>query len=327
MSSFKPLAISLLSLSACVVSNPFPSDTFDSVATESDTNNESGTGDGDGDPATGDGDGDATTTGDGDGDATTTGDGDATTTGDGDATTTGDGDGDATTTGDGDGDGEPVCMRRRWRFDFGDDTWSSVALDSSWAGPNAPPCDVEIWGTTYIEAQDQLLVFAADGSYYRKQGNSWAAASTIAAEFPQLGNKTVESVMYVPSINGDPAQVLINSLPNAYLYYIAGNGDISHFDTVPIGDEPPPGPPQSDVVRNWSLVLGNGDLLGQAEWWIGWQRFENGRVYRVDGGFTWANWPEDNNPLFSGGNDEPDPATIEAAWGDFDEDRGYFIGF
>ena len=62
-------------LSACVVSNPYDGDTFDSLTTTgSQGPTETGSGDGDGDPATGDGDGDPT--GDGDGDPTGDGDGD-----------------------------------------------------------------------------------------------------------------------------------------------------------------------------------------------------------------------------------------------------------
>ena len=326
----KTLTIPLLLLSACIVANPYDGDTFDTISTSDGMTGtgESGSasGDGDGDPATGDGDGDptttTTTTGDGDGDdPTTTGDGD----GD-DPTTTGDGDGDDPTTGDGDGDPPPLCTRRRWRYDYDDDTWSSVALDSVWAGANAPPCDVEIWGTAYIEASDQLLVFAADGRYYRRKNNSWDAPEPIADAFPQLGNNEVESIIYVPAINGEDAQILINSLPNAYLYYVASNGNITHFDTVAIQDEAPPGPAQSDMVRTWAVSFGDGDLLGQAIWWGSWQRFDDNRIYRVDGAFEWDNWAQNSSPMFNG-NDAPNPATLEAGWGTYSPNRAYLIGF
>ena len=336
------LALPLM-LSACVVGNPYSGDTFDSATTTdgsgmTETGTSGSMGDGDGDPATGDGDGDpttTTTTGDGDGDpttTTTTGDGDGdpttTTTGDGDGDpTTGDGDGDPTTTGDGDGDPPPpACERRRWRYDFGNDSWSSVALDSVWAGNNAPPCDVEISGATFLEATDQLLVWTADGTYYRKKSGNWSAPQQTANAFPQVGNKEIESVYHVPPINGQQEQVLINSLPNAYLYYVSSNGTVTHFDTVQIEDVPPPGPAQAESVRTWALSFGDPDLLGNASWWGSWQRFDDNRVYRVDGAFEWENWGQNSSPMFNN-NDSPNPATIEAAWGTYSPNRGYLIGF
>ena len=319
------LALPLL-LSACVVGNPYEGDTFDSVTTTNasgmtETGTSSSTGDGDGDPATGDGDGDptTTTTGDGDGDpTTTTGDGD------GDPTTTGDGDGDpTTTTGDGDGDPQPECERRRWRYDFEDDSWSSVPLDSVWAGQNAPPCDVEITASSYMELNDQLIVLTADGLYYRRAGNNWVAPQDIAEVFPQIGNAPIDSSIYVPPAGSGLPKIAINSELFAYFYTVDDDGTIVHDDTFPILDERPPGPPQTEFVRTWAFAFGDPDLVGDVAWFGLWQRHTNGRVYRADGGFNWSSWAENDSPPFDGGG--PDPAEIEAGWATYAPRYGYVI--
>ena len=298
------LSTAALLLSGCIVPNPFnPIDDLTSTSGGSATET---FGDGDGDPAT-------SNPGDGDGDPSTTTSG------------PGDGDGDPSTT-TGDGDGEPACARVRWEYSFTDTTWINISLDAIWIGANAPPCEVEIWGATYIEALDQLLVFAADGNFYRQAGDSWAPPRAISAAFPQLGINEIDSVIYVPSIDDAAPQILINSLPRAYVYSMSVEGEGTHFETVMIADEVPPGPAQSQHVRTWALSYGDPDLFGQAEWWTTWQRFEDGQVYRADGAFNWLSWPEDTSPPFLG-DAAPNASTLEAAWGDHEFERGYFIGF
>jgi hypothetical protein len=278
------------------------SDTFSSMdATET-------SGDGDGDM--GDGDGDP---GDGDGES---GDGD----GDGDP---GDGDGD---TGDGDGDGD-VCERFQHTYDFADDSWESQPLDLVWSGSSAPPCTVAPMAATYLEVWDQLLVWGDDGMFYRRIGGTWQPPEPIADRWGVVANMQLDSASHVPPVNGETSCGLIfTALPNAFLYQVFQDGGTSYDQSVPLMDEPPPGPPQSTAARNWALELSDPALWGQLDWWTAWQGFADGNVYRADANNMWMSWPEQDSPMFVNAPPGINPATIEAAWGSFELGRAYLIG-
>ena len=314
--STKLLATSLVSLCACIVPNPFSRGDDETGADTSETRGdaESGTASmGDGDPS-----GDGEPTGDGD----PSGDGDGEPTGDGDPS--GDGDGDPS--GDGDGDPmQPNCTRRLWTFDFNEQKWMSSPLDNEWVGANAPPCAVEVWATTYVETSDQLLAFMANGRYYRRHAGVWDQPEAIAARYPQLDGLTLESMIYVPPIEGYEAQLLINSLPSAYLYFIEPNGDVTYDQAIPIMDEPNGGPPQSSSVRRWAISMGNPELLGDATWWTTWQGFDDGHIYFADGAFNWSSWLADDSPLYTGVGSKPDFDEIEAGWGDYRDNLGFVV--
>jgi hypothetical protein len=319
--------IAFLAVIACAEGDSGPShNTFATLGSGdgADTDDESGDGDattgdgdattGDGDPTTGDGD---PTTGDGD---PTTGDGDPTT-GDGDPTT---GDGDPTT---GDGDGDPTCQRKLYTRDFNNGSWDVLALDVAWTGPNAPPCAVEPLAATYLEPWDQLLVWGANGQFYRRIGVTWQPPEPFATRWAMLTNFDVEAAYYVPPLNnGVTCDVTFLSAPTALIYRVYQDGATSFQQAVEMSDEPPPGPPQASVARKWSLVLADPALLGQADWWVSWQGFANGQVYRVDGAFEWSGWPASQAPLFMNAPGSLDPALIEAGWGNYALNRAYLVG-
>ncbi|KIG13818.1 Dipeptide-binding ABC transporter, periplasmic substrate-binding component [Enhygromyxa salina] len=287
------------------------SDTFSSL----DGNNDESTGEdgpGDGDP--GDGDGDP---GDGDGDP---GDGDGDPSGDGD----GDGDGD---TGDGDGDGDEVCARYLYRHNLANDVWETQPLDLVWTGPNAPPCSVEPKAAAYLEVWDQLLVWGGNGMYYRRIGGAWQPPEPIADRWAVVANLEIDSVTHVPPINGGTSTtVTFVSLPNALLYEVFEDGATNYDQTVVMTDEPPPGPSQSSSVRRWSAVLADPELLGQADWWVSYAGFDDGKIYRFDGAFVWSNWPANQAPVLAGAPPSLDPSKLEAGYGDHGLNRVYLIG-
>ncbi|PRQ04081.1 hypothetical protein ENSA5_11290 [Enhygromyxa salina] len=295
-------------------------DTFSTLDNEdAETSGDGDSGDGDGDTV-GDGDGD----GDGDSGDGDSGDGDS---GDGDGDS-GDGDGDS---GDGDGDGDSgdgdVCDRNLYVHHLDNNSWDTQPLDAVWTGPNAPPCSVEPMATNYLEIWDQLLVWGADGFFYRRVGGAWQPPEPIADRWAVIADLPLDSVHYTPPLNGSSSAVLVfTSLPTAYVYEVFEDGSSTYDQSIEMMDEPLPGPPQSSSRRNWAVVLANAELLGQAEWWTSWQGFDNGKVYRADGAFIWDSWAENQAPVFVGAPGSLDPSTIEAGWGDYDLNRAYLVG-
>jgi hypothetical protein len=266
---------------------------------------------GDGDP-TGDGDGDPT--GDGDGDAT--GDGD----GDGDGDPSGDGDGDPT--GDGDGD----CQRKLYTFDGGDDSWTTLALDVAWPGVNAPPCSVEPIAATYLEMWDQLLVWGADGLFYRRIGVTWQPPEPSANRWAVAATHEFHSVHHVPPLDGAiEATLTFSATPTALIYSVYQDGATSYGQSITMTDEAPPGPPQASSVRRWVTVQADAALLGDPNWWSAWMGFDNGQVYRFNGAFEWSSWPQNAAPVFAGAPGSLAPSMIEAAWGSYALDELYFV--
>jgi hypothetical protein len=196
-----------------------------------------------------------------------------------------------------------------------------------WSGVNAPPCAIEPMAATYLEPWDQLLVWGADGMFYRRINGTWQPPEQIASRWAMLDGLTLDSVNYVPPINGELSCGLIfTALPNALIYQAFQDGATSYDQTVPLMDEPPPGPAQSSIVREWSLELADAALLGQADWWLNWSGWSDGKVYMADGAFTWMNWPAAQSPIFAGAPANIDPSKIEAAWGNYALNRAYLVG-
>ncbi|MFO7562349.1 MAG: hypothetical protein R6X02_06870 [Enhygromyxa sp.] len=275
----------------------------------------------------GEAEGDGDQTGDGDGDSTGDGDGDGDPSGDGDGDQTGDGDGDGDQTGDGDGDGDGDCQRKLYTVDLGDDSWTTLALDVAWAGVNAPPCAVEPLAATYLEMWDQLLVWGADGMFYRRIGVTWQPPEPTASRWAVAANHEFDSVHYVPPLNGGTeAEVTFIATPTALIYSVYQDGATSYSQSVALMDDEPPGPPQASSVRRWATVQADPALLGDPDWWSSWMGFDNGQVYRFNGAFVWSSWPENAAPVFSGAPGSLDPSKIEAAWGNHALDELYFVG-
>jgi hypothetical protein len=285
------------------------SDTFSSLDGEdNETTGDGDPGDGDGDSGDGDGDGDGDS-GDGDGDP-----------GDGDP---GDGDGDS-----GDGDGDPgLCDRHLYMHDLSDNSWETQPLDLVWVGPNAPPCSVEPMGTAYLEVWDQLLVWGANGMYYRRIGGTWQPPEPIANRWAILAEIEIDSVSYTPPLEGsNSADLIFSALPNAFIYRVFEDGATSYDQSVMIMDEPPPGPAQSSLVRTWSLELADPSMLGQVNWYTLWSGYDDGKIYRADASFNWTNWPANQAPLLSGAPGGLDPSALEAGWGNYALNRAYLVG-
>ena len=328
---------------ACTVSNPYEGETFASVSTtmsavtetQGDGDGDSMTsGDGDGDPATttsGDGDGDPTTTtstsGDGDGDPTTTTTGD----GDGDPTTTGDGDGDPdpTTTGDGDGDPPPACDRFRHVYHLLSDTWSSTPLDQVWTGANAPPCSIEMLGSTYIVPWDQLLVWGDDGMFYRRVGGAWQAPESINQRWPVVANLEIRAVHNVPAINGNAyASLQIQTTDQVHTYEMYEDANTVFVQSVMANNWADPGPPSLDNPTKWMAALYDVEAFGNEPTWWEVYLYPEGlnTLYRNVGIFVWENWPVNQSEMFDDAPNNIDPNNFECGWGNLDVNRVYVVG-
>jgi len=302
----------IVGLVACA-SGEGQSETFVSVGhgdgAELGTEDSESAGDGDGDETAGDGDGDEP--GDGDGAP-----------GDGDGDDPGDGDG-----APGDGDGDGACTRKLYTYTFGDGSWDAQPLDAAWLGANAPPCAVEPLAATYLEPWNQLLVWGADGLFYRRIGVTWQPPEPTASRWNIVSNFAIDSANYVPPINGGAScDVTFTSVPTAFIYRVFEDGATSYIQSVQLQDEPAPGPAQSSVAREWALVLANPALIGQPDWWVSWQGFADGKLYRVNGAFEWTNWAFNTAPFLAGAPAGFDPSLIEAAWGNHGLNRAYLVG-
>ncbi len=236
---------------------------------------------------------------------------------------------DTETTDEGSSDTGPLaCARSRYTYSVAQDSWTAVLLDAVWPGPNAPPCDFEVLAATYIEPWDQLFVFSADGNYYRRVAGAWDTPQSVAATFPVLDGELVTSLHSVPPLNGSATcDLSFSGIGVAYIYNAYEDGSVTYLDTVALTNDLGAGPAQADELRDWAAGMSEPALVGMdAEWWYLWGRYTDAKVYRLNGGEEWQQWPQNDNMLFSGQIGQPDPATLEAGWGSEALDRLYLVG-
>ncbi|GEM_PF-1447605 len=225
--------------------------------------------------------------------------------------------------------GAPECGRSRYTYSLAQDSWTAVPLDSVWTGPNAPPCDVEILATTYIEPWDQLFVFSADDNFYHRVSGTWEAPQSTAATFPMLSAEFIASLHSIPPVDEETSELTFAGDGVAYLFTVFEDGSVTYKlgavlnnDSVLNG-----GPAQADDLRSWSAVICDPEIVGVAGWWRIWARYTDNKIYHVNADFSmWQQWPQDDSPMFSGQPNQPSAATLEAGWGSLELDRIYLVG-
>lgn len=281
------------------------------------------TGDGDGDPD-GDGDGDDPTTtapGDGDGDDPTT-------------TATGDGDGDDPTTTNGDGDGDDPtddppepCARNRYVYQPNIDSWEVLPLNQLWAGPNAPPCSATILGTTQIQAWNQLLVWTADGMYYRRVNGNWQPPEPTSQRWGVVADIQFTGVSNIPPFADlEVSEILFGTAGTVYNYEMYEDGAAIFDQTLMVEDGLGAAPPAGSLGMRWGASLARPDIHPSPEWLTSYQFYGDGLLYRLIGFNDWTSWALAQSPLFTNPPNGLDPNAIEAAWGSTQPERIYLVG-
>lgn len=206
-------------------------------------------------------------------------------------------------------------------------TWSSIAVDSVWAGANAPPSS-GIVAVTQLEHFDRLLVFGEDGNFYLRSDGAWQPAVPISQKFPALGSLTLRSVYHVASPPGLPLDEGLTFIANpiAVQYEYHSNDAIVFFDQTTMADDPPPAAPLNSGTCVFDFEMRDPAKHGAADYYEFFLFYSDGKLYRFDAAFNWANWPVLSSPFWNGKPTAPDPTTIRAAWYDEKYGRVQLIG-
>lgn len=260
--------------------------------------------------------------------ATDTSTDEATDTGEADSTSTDTDTGTDTGSDTGSETGEPSCTRRRYSFNRVNDSWSSVALDQAWTGPDAPPCSVEVAAAVNISAWSTLLVVGLDEMVYRRVDGVWQAPVPWSDSFAALVGTTPLAGAYQLDLEDpDLATVYwVTEANDALVYSFNQNGGAVLVEVVALVDAPPPGAPQGSEDPRWAFALIDAALAPDPEWLVWYMNYLDGYQYRYNAGNEWVQEPQGVNELFgTGQGEEPNPASIRAAWGDLEMERIYFV--
>ncbi len=225
--------------------------------------------------------------------------------------------------------GEPECLRQRYTFNLGTETWSAIPIEQDWTGANAPPCSIGVLAVTYIGGWSELLVIGDDQTTYRRVDGIWQPPLGWSDSFAALVGTQPTALLHTPSTT-DPSEVTLYFLVSggqAVLYTYGDNGGAVLADVVDVMDGPPPAPPQASEDLRWAFELADVSLVPDPDWLVWFMNYTDGFLYRFNAAFEWVQQPQGNNTYFGTGQaNEPDPSQIEAAYADIELGRVYFVG-
>ncbi|MCB9590132.1 MAG: hypothetical protein H6718_32260 [Polyangiaceae bacterium] len=220
--------------------------------------------------------------------------------------------------GSGGSGGAPPVVWKLHRFSLSTNTWQTFPLDQVWTGAGAPP-PRDISATTNLDvfSTPMLLVFTTSGQYYLRRGSVWSHAS-IGSKFFH-NSSTVEAAYSVPwnhTSNTNPAKedVYLSSFPNAGVYSVDSNLNITQSRVQALVDEAGAAPPQGSVPPKFWTLVGDADNYVEGGLWISlYVMLDNGNLYETANDFQW-NWQPATSFYFFQTNGAPNPNTLTAAY-------------
>lgn len=216
----------------------------------------------------------------------------------------------------------------RYTLDVSTGAWTQIALDELWTDPNAPPPS-GIAAASSLTHFDRLHVLTDDSMFYEQSDGTWLSPVPLAERFPMAAGANITGMAHTPGQTpGDTSSedILLVDTPLAILYTQQENGGTDFVETRTL-DDVRGGAPQGSVSVRWYFVIADPSGIGSGDiWYQLYSGLEDGDLWRFDNGFQWAQWPQLDNPFFTGAAGEPDPSTLEAAYHDDAFGRLHFIG-
>jgi hypothetical protein len=193
-----------------------------------------------------------------------------------------------------------------------------------WTGDGAPP-PFDILEAEQTFAQDRLLVWAADGTFYERQGGAWLDPVAAVDRFPSLPSADIiaMTVAYAPTFGVDDENLTITTneaSPRRLSYTLIADGSIAYASGPdPIGNAQlgdPEAPPQHTTPYDWGFVQQVSEAFQDPEWLHLWEAL-GGRIYDLDGstgGFDFNGSEAFADSALFAGDGGPDPDTVVAAY-------------